>query len=85
MFSFHCSLGFCTSADLEDYCDTDAVDLRFNPLASQILEQYVQVCIYDIFVNIAKKRIFGWSYSANKIKIHTSTVWPKINYNAPGW
>lgn len=75
VFSLHCSLGFCTSADPEDYCDTDAVDLRLNPVPSQMF-----VCgaiSVHIFVNTGKKRIFNWSYSANKIKIHISALWQR--------
>lgn len=31
----------------------------------------------QIFVKTGKKRIFNWSYSANKIKIHISVLWQR--------
>ncbi len=53
VFSLHCTLDFCTSADPEDYCDTDAVDLRLNTVPSQMLE-YGAISVH-IFANTGKK------------------------------
>lgn len=53
VFSLHCSLDFCTSADPEYYCDTDAVDLRLNTVPSQMFE-YGAISVH-IFVNTGKK------------------------------
>ncbi len=76
VFSLHCTLDFCTSADPEDYCDTDAVDLRLNTVPSQMLE-YGAIIVH-IFANTGKKiYIFNWCYSANKINIHIAAVWQR--------
>lgn len=71
MFSLYCSLGLCTSTDPEDYCDTDTVDLRLNPLLSQMFA--CGAIIVHIFVNTDK----SWSCSANKIKIYISAIWQR--------
>ncbi len=74
VFSLHCTLDFCTSADPEDYCVTDAVDLRLNAVPSQM---YGAISVH-IFANTGKNiYIFNWRYSANKINIHIAAVWQR--------